>query len=186
MRLTRSVAESQERREGKEERGRKEMKRKRKRGRQWQQRRRTFVGGGQRGQSSAVGGRRCQALSTLAKVCLARAKARLCSCQRNLPRCCLARAQGTCQGAALLLPKEFAKARPYLCQRRGLARAKGICQGAALLLPKEPAKARPCLCQPSEVEESARVGERMDRMGGCMRRTELENGGGDVFLAIRS
>ncbi|KAK9169415.1 hypothetical protein Syun_001555 [Stephania yunnanensis] len=48
-----------------------------------------------------------------------------------VPRRGLARAIGICQGVALLVPKELAKARPCSCQRnllrRGLARAKGIC-----------------------------------------------------------
>ncbi|KAK9088901.1 hypothetical protein Scep_027983 [Stephania cephalantha] len=63
-----------------------------------------------------------------------------------MPRCDLTRAKVrpcSCQGAALLVPKEFVKARPRSCQRnlprRCLTRAKGICQGAALLVLKKPA-----------------------------------------------
>ncbi|KAK9104583.1 hypothetical protein Scep_021427 [Stephania cephalantha] len=80
-----------------------------------------------------------QALATLAKVCLARTKAWPCSCQ----------------GAALLMPKESA-----LLEPKELAKARPCsCQGAVLLVPKESArahakdrkcaraKAHPCSCQ---------------------------------------
>ncbi|KAK9169407.1 hypothetical protein Syun_001547 [Stephania yunnanensis] len=82
----------------------------------------------------------CQDLSTLAKVCLAHAKARPCSCQRMtllVPRHDLTRAKGICQGIALPVPKELAKARPCSCIGATLL----VPKESALLAPKELAKA---------------------------------------------
>ncbi|KAK9166671.1 hypothetical protein Scep_001862 [Stephania cephalantha] len=97
-----------------------------------------------------MGQRPSQDLSTLAKVCLVRAKARPCLCQgmtllvpKDPPRYRLNRAQGICLGSALLVP------------RRDLSRAQGTCLSWSRASGKECAKARakacakacPCLCQ---------------------------------------
>ncbi|KAK9128018.1 hypothetical protein Syun_016815 [Stephania yunnanensis] len=51
-----------------------------------------------------------------------------------LPRRNLAHAKGICQGVALLVPKQLAKARPCSCQKK-------------MFVPKESFKAKPCSCQ---------------------------------------
>ncbi|KAK9087207.1 hypothetical protein Syun_029601 [Stephania yunnanensis] len=86
------------------------------------------------------------------EVCLARAKARPCSCQgmtllvlKESVKVSPCSCQGTCQGAALLVPRRGLARAQGIC----LARAQGTCQGLPVHVPRNLPRATELLILPS-------------------------------------